>query len=298
MQLGGGGMRAGTPFGLLELDRRRLRLPGAHVTLTVFRPCSGWMKVTVCEPAETLMPTLGVLPSGLPSRMTFETGMELMLSVPVPDALRLSVLSGGGLGAGAGPGPGLAATGGGALPISKSSILIVFSACPSSKVEVLREVVEALLGRDEAPVLARVDVEPHRRVLEHGVGQLLLDLLVPAADERDVHALGHDVERDLALEDLELEVAEVVRLAGGDVDRLLRLLVAVAAVEADLVLAGGEVLELERERALVGAVDEDLARPSRASVPAILSAGGARGGRLRGDGRGAGARRRSARSGR
>ena len=44
------------------------------------------MNTTVCEPAETLTPIFGVSPSGFPSSTTFDTGMEFMFSVPVPEA--------------------------------------------------------------------------------------------------------------------------------------------------------------------------------------------------------------------
>ena len=58
--------------------------PGFTVTESDFRPSSGWMNVTVWLPALTLTPTLGVLPRGLPSSSTLESGSELMFSVPPP----------------------------------------------------------------------------------------------------------------------------------------------------------------------------------------------------------------------
>jgi hypothetical protein len=50
-------------------------------------------KTTVCEPAETRTPARGVAPIGRPSRMTFDTGIELTFSVADP------ALTGGGLAA-------------------------------------------------------------------------------------------------------------------------------------------------------------------------------------------------------
>src|SRR6185436_5167470 len=64
--------------------------PDLQVTLVTFRPSSGFTKMTVCDPADAETPSLGVPPSGFPSRTTLETGIELKLSVqlpPPPDAL-------------------------------------------------------------------------------------------------------------------------------------------------------------------------------------------------------------------
>ena len=55
--------------------------PDFTVTLADLRPISGCTKTTVCVPAETDTPAFGVDPSGRPSRMQFEGGIELMLSV-------------------------------------------------------------------------------------------------------------------------------------------------------------------------------------------------------------------------
>ena len=56
--------------------------PAGTLTLRTLRPCSAWMNTTVWLPALTLMPTFGVVPKGRPSKITLETGIELMLSVP------------------------------------------------------------------------------------------------------------------------------------------------------------------------------------------------------------------------
>jgi len=57
--------------------------PAWTVTARTFRPCSGCTKTTVCDPGDTDTPTFGVCPRGRPSRITVETGIELMLSVPL-----------------------------------------------------------------------------------------------------------------------------------------------------------------------------------------------------------------------
>ncbi len=213
------------------------------------------MNVTVCEPAGTLTPTLGVLPRGLPSRMTLDTGIEFMLSVPFPERRPL-LLSGGSWVA---PGPGRRAHGGrrGLADLEELDLHRLLGLAVLEG-EILGEVVEALLGGDEAPVLRGVDVEAHGRGLEHRVGELLLDLLLAAADEGDGRVLGTMSRVTWPLTTLSLISPRSFVLAGGELDRLLELLVALAAVEADLVGAGAEVLELGGERALVGAVDDDV----------------------------------------
>src|SRR4051812_1125395 len=99
----GGGSRSGDGGAHLNLCAAVFVSPAFTCTVTEALPRSGWMKVTVCDPAGTLTPTLGVLPRGLPSSTTLETGIELMLSVPVPEAEPPAPLDGGGS---VGPGPG------------------------------------------------------------------------------------------------------------------------------------------------------------------------------------------------
>src|SRR5258706_3367862 len=83
-------------------------LPASTVTDLALRPKSGWTKIPVCPPGVTCTPTLGVAPSGLPSKITFETGMELMLIVPLPDATTGLSSLGAGVGFGVGVGVGVA----------------------------------------------------------------------------------------------------------------------------------------------------------------------------------------------
>src|SRR5262249_16146940 len=125
--------------------------------------------------------------------------------------------------------------------------------------EVLLEVLEPLLRRDDLPVLARIDVDAHGRRLPERVRQLLLDLLrAGLSNELDRRARLRERQRDLAFDDAELDDPEVVHLTLGDVDRLLELLEALARIEAKLVRSDCELVEVDREHPLVGAVDEDL----------------------------------------
>ena len=60
------------------------------------------MKTTVYEPAETITPSFGVLPIGLPLTMIFETGIELIFSVPGPSFATTALVVGAGVASGIG----------------------------------------------------------------------------------------------------------------------------------------------------------------------------------------------------
>src|SRR5262245_13044147 len=115
----------------LNLTAAVLVSPAFTVTLTLFVPRSGWMNLTECGPAGTLTPTFGVLPSGLPSRITLETGIELRFKVAVPEPLLVSVVFVSVVFVSLGPGETGVDTGG-VLPVSLSSMRTDFSALPSS----------------------------------------------------------------------------------------------------------------------------------------------------------------------
>jgi hypothetical protein len=74
--------------------------PRFTTTVTTRLPRLGWTNVTVCVPALTLTPILGVRPSGLPSTTTLDGGVEFRLSsAPCAAAgavVLVSVLGGGG----------------------------------------------------------------------------------------------------------------------------------------------------------------------------------------------------------
>src|SRR5262249_42238871 len=73
--------------------------PDLQLALIDFLPFSLTNR-TLCAPAETETPILGVVPSGLPSTTTLATGIEFRLSVQVPSA---AAAAGAGAGAGAEP---------------------------------------------------------------------------------------------------------------------------------------------------------------------------------------------------
>ena len=68
--------------------------------LFALRPNSGWTNTTVCWPGGTVA-LFGVLPSGLPSKMTLDGGVEVKVSDALAPALAAGGAAGGVAAAGA-----------------------------------------------------------------------------------------------------------------------------------------------------------------------------------------------------
>src|SRR5690349_14595347 len=63
------------PSGQFPFAEAVADFPAGTFTLTVLRPLSK-TNTTVCGPAETCLPAIGVDPTGLPSRRTLATGTD------------------------------------------------------------------------------------------------------------------------------------------------------------------------------------------------------------------------------